>query len=498
MKNLKLEIRRTSYWIYNYEPKFSPTLEKSLGVYDIFLKRYVQWGFCYDSESKILKIPIGVDIKFIMDKLCSDNIVITDITNSFEKYVESRRVNKVKSKIIIRDIHQKEAVEFIMAEHSSDKLRSQRLCQLDTGFGKTVCSIEAALRLNMPTIITSVNLSQQWLDRILAFSTAKLNEDVFYLKTWDDILKIMKNKPKGTFFIIGLDAMSAGLRRDPNFLQNFYEMFGIGLQIFDEAHSSYIKIIQVLVNINVERVLLLSATPGRSERSQDNLYKKLFRENVPSYGENTHDINKFNIIKLDYKTKPSFGDMFRIAPKRGVSAVGYFKYILKQESRIHIFMKIIIYFATRTFLNYNNNPNKKILIYIQNLELIKIIKKNLQDYYSNKTFIPTIGDYTGNVEKGERYKELNNNIIITTMSNREGLDIKDLIMIINFIPISSSIILKQIRGRLRDPLGWYIDITDIGVGPMFKQQEIRFFNHKRCARKIVHYKLEAEGITKIN
>lgn len=501
MSTLKLEIRRSAYYIYGYEPGLSSTLERSLAVYDFISKKYTHWAFIYDEDSKILKIPGGIDLQFILDKLCSDGIVITDIENNFDSFVESRRINKIESKVTPRDKHQKDAITFVVAADASDKHRSHRLLSLDTGFGKTVCAIHSALILKMPTVVTSVNLSQQWLDRILSFTNGKLGIDVFYLKTWDEITRLINDKhPKmGSFYIIGLDALNAGLRNDPEILNKFYEKFGIGLQIFDEVHEHFIKIINVLVHSSVERVLYLSATPARSDKSQDALYRKIFRDNVPSYGEHTHTINKFNIISFKYKTKPSFGDMFRVQPRRGVSAVGYFNYMLKHETRVKIIINSVRFFTNRIFKMYGYNADKKVLVYVQSLEIIKIVKKSLEMCEPLPTnFKPSVGDYTGNIDKKVRHLELNNNIILTTIANRAGLDIDGLIMILNFTPMSSDGMIKQIRGRLRDRDAFYVDCCDTGFDGMLRQYDKRMINHKRCARTVVHYEYTDNGIVKCN
>ena len=501
MSDLKLEIRRSAYWIYNYTPRDCPSLERGLAVYDFIGKKYTHFGFQYSEDDKILKIPIGVDINYILDKCCSDGVIITDITNKFETFTESRRTNKIVCKAQPRDTHQKAAVEFIVAADASDKHKSHRLLQLDTGFGKTVCTIMGALILKMPTVITSVNLSQQWIDRILAFTTGKLGEDVIFLKSWEDIdkLMVMKHPPMASFYVIGLDAMNAGLRKDPKFLHNFYEKFGISLQVFDEVHEHFIKVLNVLVNTSVERVLFLSATPSRSDKSQDALYKKLFRDNIPSYGAHTHDINKFNIISYRYATKPAYGDMFRIEPRRGVNAVAYFKYMLKYPSRTAIMVNTIRFFSNRIFKMFNYDPDKKVLVYVQSLECIEFIKNTLQACppLNEEGFKPTVGDYTGNVDKKNRHVELDKNIILTTIANRAGLDIKGLIMIINLTPMSSDNMVKQIRGRLRDPLAFYVDCVDEGFPGMLRQFEKRMINHRRNARTVVYYEHTPEnGIIK--
>lgn len=500
MYDLKLEIRRSAYYIYNYTAGMCPSLERGLAVYDFISKKYTHFGFIYDDENEILKIPIGVELDFILGKFASDGIVLTNIVNESDTYVESRRIsNKIECTAKPRDKFQREAVDFIVAEDAADKKKQQRLICLDTGFGKTVCAIMGIIKLKMPAIITSVNLSNQWLERIKSFTNGKVGEDIIYLKTWEDIDRLvdMKNPPLGTFYIIGLDAMNAGLKYDSEKLHKFYKRFGIGIQIFDEMHLHFLKILNVLVNTSVERVLYLSATPSRSERSQDKLFRRLFTQNTPSYGEKTHTINKYNIISMRYATKPSYFDFFRIQPRRGVHAIAYFKYLFKYPSRYKILLRIIFYFVRRIFKIHEYDMNKKVIIYIQNLKGIRLIKKILEENLVFENNIkPTVGDYSGNVDKKVRHLELDKNIILTTMANNSGLDVNGLIMVINLIPMSSPVLIKQIRGRLRDKKGFYVDCYDEGFDGMIRQREKRMIDHKKNARRVVYYEYNDGKIEK--
>jgi len=496
---LKIELRRSAVYIYGYTPNMSPTLEKSLSIFDYIEKRVTHVGYFYDTKLRIMKIPSGVGLNFVLGKLVADGIYTKNIIDTSDQHVESRRIKGVTCTAAPRDKVQKESVDFIVGLGSADKCKSHRLLTLDTGFGKTVCAIMGSTALQMPTLVTSTNLSNQWVDRILSFTDCTLGENLFYIKTWQDMKKLMddSDSPMGAYYVIALDSLIAGLKHDTEILNRFYKRFGIGLQIFDECHSHFMKIIRILVNSSVERTLFLSATPTRSDYRQDSLYKKIFRENFRSFGEKTHEINKFNIIMMKYYTTPTRMDLFRIQPRRGVHALLYFKYIFRSESRTRLFVNVLAYFIKKIFRQYSYNPSKKVLIYIQYLEGINIVKDalnkiiNTSDYFEG--FRPTIGDTSGNVAKEKRHEELNRNIIFATISNREGLDVENLVMIINAIPISSEQIVRQMRGRIRDPKGWFVDLTDGAFEGMKRQTDKRLLNHEKHKNQILHYECKSDG-----
>jgi superfamily II DNA or RNA helicase len=488
---LSIDINRSSYNINNYRPRKCYSLEKSLSVYDYISRKYTHRGFIYDEEKHILKIPSNIDINLILDKCASDEEYITEINDYSKIFVKKRIVNKIECKAKPRNKIQQEAVDFIIAKDVSDKHKSHRILRLATGFGKTVVSIIAAIKLQIPTVIISVNLSKQWIDRLTSFTSGKLGKEIIHIKTVSDIDKLLEMETVdsnfGIFFILGLDAANAVLRNDIDKLHAFYEKFGIGLQIFDEFHLHFLKILNVLVNTTVERVLYLSATPSRSDKAQRYLFKKLFTSNIPMYGEHTLSMNKYNIISINYKTNPDFDDLAKIETRRGIHAINYFKYMFEDYKRYFIIIDIIMFFTRKILKKY---PNKKIIIYIQSLKGIRIIKKALQDHLRIGDFKPTIGDYSGNVNKKVRHLELENNIILSTLANTTGVDIKDLIMVINFIPFSSPIIIKQLPGRLREKTSWYVDITDTGFEGMIRQKHIRMINHKKNMKSLMFFEYD--------
>lgn len=495
--NLSIEMCRSAYLIKNYTLKRCPSLEKSLSVYDYISKKYTHRGFMYDEKNKILKIPSRVELSFILDKCSSDGEIITDIVNNRDVFVKSKYISNIKCLATPRNNFQKEAVDFMVDKMVSDDHKSHKLICLSTGFGKTVTTIMGAIILKVPTVIISINLSNQWIDRLKTFTNGKLGKDIIYLKTWEDIdaLVTSDSPPDATFYVVGLDAMNAGIRDDIDKLHKFYEKCGIGLQVFDEFHLHFLKILNVLVNTSVERVLYLSATPARSERSQDALFKRLFIANIPVYGEKTHLINKYNIAVVRFSTKPREFELRKIESRRGVHAVQYFNYMFSNHKNYSIFVDLIKFFTIR-LANHNKNKDKqRVMIYIQSLRGIKIVKELLETSVYTGDYKPSIGDYSGNVDKSKRHLELEKDVILSTLANSVGLDVDNLTMVINFIPMSSDIILQQIRGRLRKESSWYVDVTDYGFEGMILQQTKRLINHKRNSKHMSFYEYNSDNRT---
>ena len=490
MSSVTIDVRRSSYHIYPYKEGDSPQIQKYLSVYDIYLRKYTHPG--YNIQDDTLKIPISVELDDIVTKLSNDGIEIKDVLNNKETYHKYRHIEKLSCSAKPRNKVQYEAVKFLLAENETDKNVSQRLLTLDTGFGKTVCTIMATINLKMPIMITSVYLTDQWIERILEFTDGRLGVDIIHIKNKDMMVKLLNKKSKrgtsATFYMIGLDAMISAIKFDTTLVDRFIEKMGIGVQVFDESHEHFLKIINVVNNINVYRIILLSATPERARFQEDKLYGKLFRNHIPSYGEDTHHVNKFNILRVEMDTRPSEGYKRYIQTRRGVSISNYFNYIKKSPYKVNMFANIIMYLVYKIFSFNKFNPTTKCLVYIQDLALIRIIIGILRDglVFPNG-FKPSLGNYTNSVKKSEKELQLNRNVIFTTISKRTGLDIEGLKMVITFIPVSSAPIVRQMRGRIRDKDGWFVDVVDLGFPGMVAQGRKRMKMHERVANRSVTY-----------
>jgi hypothetical protein len=61
---LRVHIKPTSFWLYPYTPRQCYSLEKTLGIYDIYLRKYTAFLYEYDKEDGgnkgVFKVPRGV------------------------------------------------------------------------------------------------------------------------------------------------------------------------------------------------------------------------------------------------------------------------------------------------------------------------------------------------------------------------------------------------------------------------------------------------------
>ena len=163
----------------------------------------------------------------------------------------------------------------------------------------------------------------------------------------------------------------------------------------------------------------------------------------------------------------SFDDFFSNLTQRGGKNVYFY--------RINDYAQTVNNLITKFDLI---KRKKKTAIMLPTLKLIEKTKESMEDLYPNIE----IGTFIGSIAKDKRAAELSKQFILTNDKIFDkGIDVSDLEILINFVPIGSLVKTEQIMGRLRYHEGKssiLIDITDIGFDECVRQSKIRkrFYN----------------------
>ena len=481
---LNVEIRRSSIWLYPYEiskyhPKLRivtgtcPKLDKSLSVYNYMTHKYVMIIDVYDKSSKTLKVPRGYGINNLLQILRYEKIDFR-ITDNSHKYIEIRgsidiRMNK---DIVPLNKWQEQAIRFL-SEESSDKTDlPQKLLTLDTGFGKTFCTIYSVTKyINMPTMIISANLSKQWYNEISSMTDARKNE-LYIIKGSDSIKKLLKKRnDRICFYLASTRTLTSYMETyGCDKLNQFLESMGIGVVVFDEIHNQISSNMYIDTNSDTFLKIYLTATPGRSNVDEDIVFKRLFRD-IRSFGYQTHFIKTYyNIRLIDYDTQSNQIVQESCMTPKGFSGFKYFNYIVSNvKRRLYIFglMKL---FSERII---EADRDAKILIFLPGLEHINVYEKLMA-----KSSNFSVGNYTSQInDVHEKEYQKSKNIIFTTIgSGSTGLDLKNLRAVFLFSPLSSRILSRQLLGRLRFIEGksvYLYDFIDRSIDHMKYQRDKR-------------------------
>jgi len=473
---MKIEIRTNAFWIYDY------VMHNSKLIYDLTITDQItntsQKLYDYDQYEKILKIPRGVGIDFVKQRIYEDKInkhdlEFVDMTgNNFYKERNAFMFD-MKEEYKPKDSHQEGAINFLVSENNINN--NQKFLTLNTGFGKTFCAIYAASILKLPVLVISRNLSDQWIREFLKYT--KLEEsDVMNIvgSKHIEIICSSKNYAKKyteTLYVTTIDTLRSFKNNKNGDLNILCRNLGIGIKIFDEAHLHYVASTNMDVNMNTKYTWYLTATPGRSQFMEDKLFKRIF-VNIPFYGEHTHKLNNhYNLVYVSYNSAPKKEDVMKCMTIRGFNSKFYAEYIFRSNNKV-----LLLYGIVRRFIKdlLERDPDAKSIIILDRLVDIETFYK----LFTTDTGIDaSVGKYCTLVDKSIRHKELESNIILSTIGSiGAGRDIKKLKSIHCLSPFSSPIITKQILGRLRNIEGedvYYYDYIDEGFPPMKEQRKGR-------------------------
>lgn len=447
-------LRNSCIIINDYNLYDCPELERNFMVYDPMTHAYNKFGMWYDDELKRLYIPRGLDIWKIKQYL-KLNVVHKEKPNEYLTF------DNVMLKYQPRDEQQKEALRFMIGvnEYQNNATEPQISVNLNTGKGKTYCSIATICYMMVKSIIitASVTLLKQWKENILEYTNLNDN-DIFRIEgsqTLNMIIMEKSNKAKNAkiFLCTHATLRSFGETYGWNKLNDVFIKLGIGIKIYDEAHTNYDNMLMVDFFTNVAKTYYVTATPARSDFNENRIYQ-LSMKNVPGIDlfDEVNDPHT-NYIAIKWNSKPTAQQISMCRNSYGLDRNKYINYVTKQQSFYNM-MRIIMDLVIKS--------DGITLMYIGTNEGILRVYKWIGDNYPE--FIGDIGIFTSLVDANVKYKEKQKKMLLsTTKSAGLGEHIEGLKMTIVLAePFKSDVIARQTLGRTRDNNTVYIELVDLG------------------------------------
>lgn len=440
------------------------SLNKSLAVWDPAYFKYVNQIYKYDEENNKIFIP-GSYSNTEFEKIFGKDILIQ---NNIENQITKRNMGRVNLKSAPRDNLQQNAIKFLKGETYS-KDCNQKLLSLKTGEGKTYCAINFSVSTKTIPIIfvDQLSLAEQWKKAILQFTSVE-EDQIFIISGKDKFTKLEKKNKKEIssikFFICIHKTISAYLEENFYKANEFFNRLGIGIKIFDEAHLSVNSMFNIDYAIDCPSIYL-TATPSRSDKNENYVYKRAIKEmKVFSTEKGIFKKESYhNILLVKFNSNPSYKDSLKFKNKYGFSINGYNQYMEKEDKYDYFLDKIV------RLIKFGNKggKNRRMAIILHSLSIVEKVNNDLQKIFSDKK----IGRFDGTISKEEKSNVLENcDIIVTTdMSFSKGIDVKNLEIVINTVPIYSAPKNEQMLGRLRELPGkevWYFDFVDAGLSNM--------------------------------
>lgn len=448
---MSLIIKQTRMEITNYDIGDCPVIENTFRLFDPLYHKYFYKGIYYDENRRILYLPRGIDIRWVENKL-GINAIYDPIPDEFDILEDP-----IMLKYLPRDDVQKEALRFMIGveEFENVKTASMLSVNLNTGKGKTYCSIATMAWLNMRSMVitSTIGWLNQWKDFILEYTNIKKDE-IYYISGAASIQKLFKrDASKYKVILVSHNTIkSYGDNYGWNKVGELFLYLKIGIKFYDEAHLNFENMCMIDFHTNTFKTYYVTATPSRSNEGEDRIFQFYFK-NIPSIDLFDQDNDpRTQYIAFRYNSRPDPMEVSRCKNQYGLDRNKYTNYVVDKEN-FHYMLHILIDKIKRI--------NGKVLIYVGTNEAILIIKDWIIGHYPDLK--SKIGIYTSLITDNKE-EQMNKKIILsTTKSCGAAVDIKGLRMTIVLAePFKSHVLARQTLGRTRDRNTSYIEIVDDG------------------------------------
>ncbi len=449
---------------------------KAFSVYDKVCFRYVNNVFTIVNND--VYIPSSITADVILKYFPNKKVVKNYLTTSIYSGVSYNMVNQ------IRDDLQREGLKFLK-RMKYDPENKQRFLSLATGKGKTFTSILLTKELNVrPLIIVDkISLAEQWRNQFLLHTD--INENKIKIISGAKTIKD-ENSDCEVFIAVNrtLDSMIA---KDKNSMSQLCKDLKIGIKIFDEAHHNMKSTCQINSLSNVEYILYLTATPSRSQFSEDIIYSRIFKK-IPYFNGKFVDnvVERYlNVILYRFDSEPPAIVKANISTNRGFSINNWCRWLYDKGKEKFDECLLEIMDEFKLF-----DRKMQTVIILPEIELIENTKIILDEYL--KKYEIECSKLTGSMKEKDRIEAVKNQFILTTSKMFEkALDKEEIECIINFDQFRSAVKLEQTMGRIRygkDKRHIYIDVTDRGFPQCKSMLTDRKRLYKAKVKSIVDYK----------
>ena len=448
----KIDVYNTHIELYPYTKGDLPVIEQMYTAQDKFSGADVPCGYLIH-EGK-LYLPRGTSISKLED--------ITQCKADIKKDSDpaDNMSRKFYSVYEPRDEIQKNSIDFLKGDDHQLGLN------LATGVGKTFCVAYASTELNLKTLIITPNesLKQQWLAtyaKMFDYRPKNLM-NIAGSNIMDAIMRDEVNEAD-VYFVNHQTLRSYLSQNSPFMLKSFFQKLKIGIKVYDEAHMEFSNILLMDTFSNTDRTWYLTATFGRSDKSEMQCFKRAF-QSVIGYGEVESKALKrkhviYHVVNVFSAITPR--DRSWLMGYPGFTANKYGKYAFGLDKR-DIVYKTILEILTKT-----KDLEGKTLIFVPLIDNVDEIVKRLKKDFPTKS----VAAYHSKVPKDEKESAEKKDIIVSTIKScGTGRDIKGLRSIICAEPVASKVVIEQTIGRLRpyaeDKDTYYWDIVDRSVPPI--------------------------------
>lgn len=457
----KIIVKNSCIKIEDYEPQSNPLVERMFMVYDPSTYTYKYVALHYDSNTKTLYLPRGIDIWWLENHFGTEAIVERDKYNKFDFYKKS-----IKMKYLPRDKDQIEALQFAVGKGKYELTlgKSQLSINLNTGKGKTYVAIGAMSIFGIKSMVITYAKAvlTQWKNNILEYTNIK-EDEIYSIDGSGSIYLLLLKKPSEikkikVFLVTHGTLKSYGDSKGWESVTSLFEFLKVGLKFYDEAHTNFDNMCMIDYYTNVFKTYYLTATPARSNSEEDNIYQYSFKNvyAIDLFHEDTDPHTHY--LAMRYNSRPTAQAISYCKNRYGLDRNKYTNYIVTNQRFRMMAVVVINFILTKIF----KSPYDQMIIYIGTNEAISEIFNLICTNFTSLR--NDIGVFSSMVDDEDKQFALSKRIILTTTKSAgAAIDIKNLkCTLVLAEPFKSKVLAMQSLGRTRNHNTYYIEVVDKG------------------------------------
>lgn len=474
-----IKVYNTHIELHPYIRDDYPQIQIAFTATDKFKQEEFDCGFLIKDET--LYIPRGYPISKLemMTGITPEYIKEDDPYDTMDK--------KHHSYFELRNELQEESCKFLTESNNK-----QLTLNLKMGFGKTFVAIYSACMCNERMIVICPNdgIKRQWMDtckKMFDFKSVQ-GLDIAGSNIMDLIIDDVYEELPDIYFVNHQTLHSFMTSRGTDKFKEFFEKIRVGIKIYDEAHLNFANILLIDFFSNTKRTWYLTATHGRSDKSEEKCFRLAFKS-ADAYGEYESELaQRKHVIYHAVYTRSGIDNksLRKVLAYPGLTAASYGRWAFIDDPND------TTYKAIKQIIELTADAEGKTLIFVPLIEIIETLSKKLKNDFPDLS----VGEYHSKMDKSEKESSLKKDIIISTIKSAgTGKDIPLLRKVICTEIFASKIIAKQVMGRLReyapDKDTFYFDLgIDHSIPPAIFWFKGRFKAFASLAKEVVYLDLE--------
>ena len=222
--------------------------------------------------------------------------------------------------------------------------------------------------------------------------------------------------------------------------EDLMQLLGIGVMVSDESHQEMCNVSKLMLYFKVSKYILLTATLASNDKHTQFIYDMVVPDaNIVKVNLNTNnhiDVNNIRYFIEDANRK------VKHTGSQGYSQITFEQYLFSRPHLLSQYDKMILKYVERDYIK-RRKDGQKLLIYCSLVDMCKHFCNLLRGVYPDLT----INTY---VEEDDYESIMESDITVSTpLSASTGIDIPNLITVIQTISMGSLQSNRQSMGRLR-------------------------------------------------